>query len=45
MQALQHCDLLSTPTDAMEHLHDFLRQRREAHEPVEALDVFEQERR
>jgi hypothetical protein len=27
----------------MDHLHDFLRQRREAHEPVEALDAFEQE--
>ena len=27
----------------MDQLHDFLRQRREAHEPVEDLDAFEQE--
>ena len=43
MQALQNCDLLSSETHAMDQLHDFLRQRREAHEPVAALDAFEQE--
>jgi hypothetical protein len=43
MQALQTCDLLSRDTHAMDHLQDFLRQRREAHEPVENLDAFEQE--
>ena len=43
MQALQTCDLLSSETHAMDQLHDFLRQRREAHEPVEDLDAFEQE--
>lgn len=43
MQALQTCDLLSRDTHAMDQLQDFLRQRRDAHEPVEALDTFEQE--
>jgi hypothetical protein len=43
MQALQTCDLLSSDTHAMDQLHDFLRQRREAHEPVEDLAAFEQE--
>ena len=44
MQALQNRDLLSSDTNAMDQLHAFLRQRREAHEPVENLDAFEQER-
>jgi hypothetical protein len=43
MQALQTCDLLSSDTHAMDQLHDFLRQRREAQEPVANLDAFEQE--
>jgi hypothetical protein len=43
MQALQNYDLLSSDTHAMDQLHAFLRQRREAHAPVEALDAFEQE--
>jgi hypothetical protein len=43
MQALQNRDLLSSDTNAMDQLHDFLRQRREAHEPVENLDAFAQE--
>ena len=43
MQALQTCALLSSDTHAMDQLHDFLRQRREAHEPVEDLAAFEQE--
>lgn len=43
MQALQTCDLLSSETHAMEQLQDFLRQRHEAHEPVEDLDAFAQE--
>src|SRR6266571_5073747 len=43
MQALQNRDLLSSDTNTMDQLHDFLRQRREAHEPVENLDAFEQE--
>src|SRR5438128_1554602 len=43
MQALQNCALLSSATHAMDQLHDLLRQRREAHEPVEDLDVFAQE--
>jgi hypothetical protein len=43
MQALQTCDLLSSETHAMDELQDFLRQRREAHAPVENLDTFEQE--
>ena len=43
MQALQSHDLLSSATHAMDQLQDFLRQRREAREPVEALDAFEQE--
>ena len=43
MQALQHYDFLSNDTHAMDQLHAFLRQRREAHAPVEALNTFEQE--
>ena len=43
MQALQSHDLLSSDTHAMDQLHDFLRQRREAREPVENLDAFAQE--
>ena len=43
MQALQSHDLLSSDTHAMDQLQDFLRQRRDAREPVEALDAFEQE--
>jgi hypothetical protein len=43
MQALQTCKLLSRDTHAMDQLQDFLRQRREAREPVEDLDAFEQE--
>jgi hypothetical protein len=43
MQAWQNCDLLSSDTHAMDALQDFLRQRREAHAPVENLDAFEQE--
>src|SRR5438093_2021773 len=43
MQALQSHNLLSSDTHAMDQLQDFLRQRREAHEPVAALDAFAQE--
>src|ERR1700739_4688849 len=43
MQALQNRDLLSSDTHAMDQLQDFLRQRREAREPVEDLTAFEQE--
>jgi hypothetical protein len=43
MQALQNRDLLSSDTHAMDQLQDFLRQRREAREPVEDLTTFEQE--
>lgn len=43
MQALQSRDLLSSDTHAMDQLQDFLRQRRDAHDPVEDLDAFEQE--
>jgi hypothetical protein len=43
MQALQSRALLSSDTHAMDQLQDFLRQRRDAHEPVEDLDAFEQE--
>jgi hypothetical protein len=43
MQALQNHALLSSDTHAMDQLQDFLRQRREAREPVEALEAFEQE--
>jgi hypothetical protein len=43
MQALQSHDLLSSDTHAMDQLQDFLRQRREAHEPVVDLDAFAQE--
>src|SRR6266581_6692858 len=43
MQALQSRALLSSDTHAMDQLQDFLLQRREAHEPIEDLDAFEQE--
>ena len=43
MQAWQSPDLMSSDTWAMDQLHDFLRQRRDAREPVENLDAFEQE--
>jgi hypothetical protein len=43
MQALQNRDLLSSDTHAMDQLQAFLRQRREAREPVEDLHAFEQE--
>jgi hypothetical protein len=43
MQAWQSHDLMSSDTHAMDQLQDFLRQRREAHEPVENLETFEQE--
>jgi len=43
MQALQSCALLSSDTNAMDQLQDFLRQRRQAPEPVENLETFEQE--
>jgi hypothetical protein len=43
MQALQSRDLLSSDTHAMDQLQDFLRQRRDAREPVADLNVFEQE--
>jgi hypothetical protein len=44
MPALQNRDRWSSDTNAMDQLHDFLRQRREAHEPVEHLDAFAPER-
>src|SRR5215475_10357911 len=43
MQALQSRALLSSETSAMDQLQDFLRQRREAREPVQDFDAFEQE--
>ncbi len=43
MQALQSHALLSSDTNAMDQLHDFLRQRRETSEPVKDLERFEQE--
>ena len=43
MPALQNDALLSSDTHAMDQLHAFLRQCREAQTPVEALDAFEQE--
>jgi hypothetical protein len=43
MQALQSRDLLSSDTHAMDQLSDFLRQRRDAPEPVADLAAFEQE--
>jgi len=43
MQALQSRDLLSRDTHAMDQRQDFLRQRRDAHEPVEDLNAFAQE--
>jgi hypothetical protein len=43
VQALQNDDLLSSDTHALDQLHTFLCQRREAHAPVGALDAFAQE--
>ena len=43
MQALQNRAFLSSEPSAMAQLQDFLRQRREAHAPVENLDAVEQE--
>ena len=43
MQALQSRDLLSSATHAMAQLQALLRQRRDAPEPVEALEAFAQE--
>ena len=43
MQALQSHARLSSESHAMDHLHDFLRRRRETGEPVEAFDRFEQD--
>lgn len=43
MQALPNCACWSSETSAMDQLHDFLRQRREAHAPVANLDAVEQE--
>lgn len=43
MQALQSHALLSSDTHAMDQLQDFLRQRREAPEPVADLHTFDQE--
>jgi hypothetical protein len=43
MQALQSQDLLSSDTYAMDQLHAFLRQRRDAAGPVEDFEHFEQE--
>lgn len=43
MQALQTCELLSSDTHAMDQLQAFLRQRRDAREPVADLHAFEQE--
>ena len=43
-QALPNRALLSSDTNAMDQLQDFLRQRRDAHEPVETLDACAHER-
>src|SRR5437870_2543828 len=43
MQAWQSYDPMSSDTHAMDQLHDFLRQRREARAPVADLHAFEQE--
>ena len=43
MQALQSHALLSSESHAMDQLHDFLRRRREACEPVEDFERFEQD--
>src|SRR5919197_2446248 len=43
MPALQNRAFLSSETSAMDQLQEFLRQRREAHAPVENLDAVEQE--
>jgi hypothetical protein len=43
MQASQTWDPLSTDTSAMARLHDFLRQRQAAQEPVADLETFEQQ--
>jgi hypothetical protein len=44
MQAWQNRAYLSSETNAMDQLQEFLRQRREAHAPMEHLDAVEQER-
>lgn len=43
MQALQSHDLLSSDSDTMDQLHDFLRRRRESSDPVEDFEDFEQQ--
>lgn len=43
MQALQSQDLLSGDSHTMDQLHDFLRQRREACEPVADFKRFGQD--
>lgn len=43
MQASQTCAPLSTDTSAMARLHDFLRQRQAAKEPMTDLEAFEQQ--
>jgi hypothetical protein len=43
MQALQSPSFLSSDSTAMDDLHDFLRRRRQAAEPLEAFDQIEQE--
>jgi hypothetical protein len=44
MQAWQNRAYLSSETSAMDQLQEFLRQRREAHAPMEHLDAVEQAR-
>src|SRR5919108_6534237 len=44
LQALQNRAVLSRETSALEPLHAFLRQRREAHAPVAPRDAVEQAR-
>jgi hypothetical protein len=43
MQALQNQGFLSSDSSAMDQLHDFLRRRRPATEPLEDFDQIEQE--
>src|SRR5262245_49576932 len=43
MQALQSYERLSSESQAMDQLHDFLRRRRAASAPVEDFDQFEQD--
>ena len=42
MSALQNLELLSSESSAMDHLQDFLRQRRQASEPAWDFEAFEQ---